>query len=179
MTSQYLMHCVLRKTLCNTSLVSERGDMDSENHSVVIRRIGSHCEINSIKTGNIDGYIINLHICTFVKYHKCKDNKHINLSLEKFIVKLLIVSLQVKIEHLVCMYREIVYLYVIQEEKYNFSRFLPKNLVLPPVFCDNRNLQLYQDTTLYLYLSLPYFKSRKAFKNIVFPKFKDPRDSRS
>ena len=33
---------VLRKTLCNTSSVSERGDMDSENHSVVIRSIGSH-----------------------------------------------------------------------------------------------------------------------------------------
>ena len=150
MTSQYLMHCILRKILCNTSSVSERGDMDSENH-----------------------------ICTFVKYHKCKDNKHINLSLEKLIVKLLIVALQVKIEHLVCMYREIVYLYVIKEERYHFSRFLPKNLVLPPVFCDDRNLQLYQDTTLYLYLSLPYFKSRKAFKNIVFPKLKDPRDSRS
>ena len=33
---------VLRKTLCTTSSVSERGDMDSENHSVVIRSIGSH-----------------------------------------------------------------------------------------------------------------------------------------
>ena len=42
MTPQYLMHCVLRKTLCTMSSVSERGDMDSENHSVVIRRIGSH-----------------------------------------------------------------------------------------------------------------------------------------
>ena len=37
-----LMHCVLRKTLCTTSSVSERGDMDSESHSVVIRSIGSH-----------------------------------------------------------------------------------------------------------------------------------------
>ena len=27
MTSQCLMHCVLRKTLCTTSSVSERGDM--------------------------------------------------------------------------------------------------------------------------------------------------------
>ena len=33
---------VLRKTLCTTSSVSERGDMDSENHSMVIRSIGSH-----------------------------------------------------------------------------------------------------------------------------------------
>ena len=41
MTSQYLIHCVLRKTLCITSSVSERGDMDSENHSVAIRSIGS------------------------------------------------------------------------------------------------------------------------------------------
>ena len=54
------MHCVLRKTLCTTSSVSERGDMDSENHSVVIWSIGSHCEIDSIKTDNIDGYIINV-----------------------------------------------------------------------------------------------------------------------
>ena len=33
---------VLRKTLRTTSSVSESGDMDSENHSVVIRSIGSH-----------------------------------------------------------------------------------------------------------------------------------------
>ena len=33
---------VLRKTLCTTSSVSERGPMDLENQSVVIRRIGSH-----------------------------------------------------------------------------------------------------------------------------------------
>ena len=33
---------VLRKTLCTTSSVSERGDMDSENHRVVIQNIGSH-----------------------------------------------------------------------------------------------------------------------------------------
>ena len=50
------MHCVLRKTLCTTSSVSERGDVDSENHSVMIRSIGSHCEINSIKTDIIDDY---------------------------------------------------------------------------------------------------------------------------
>ena len=42
------MQCALRKTLHTTSSVSERGDMDSENHS----------EINSIKTVNNDGYII-------------------------------------------------------------------------------------------------------------------------
>ena len=50
---------VLRKTLCTTSSVSERGDMDSENHSVVdpVHWI-TLCENNSIKTENIDGYII-------------------------------------------------------------------------------------------------------------------------
>ena len=51
------MHCVLRKTFCTTLLVSERGDMDSENLSLVIRSIGSHT-VNStvsIKTDKIDG----------------------------------------------------------------------------------------------------------------------------
>ena len=42
------MQCVLRKTLHTTSSVSERGDINSENHS----------EINSTKTDNNDGYII-------------------------------------------------------------------------------------------------------------------------
>ena len=42
MTSQFFMYCALRKTLCTTSSVSERGDMDSENHCVVIWSIGSH-----------------------------------------------------------------------------------------------------------------------------------------
>ena len=37
---------VLRKTLCTTSSVSERGDMDSENHSVLIRSIGPY-SVNS------------------------------------------------------------------------------------------------------------------------------------
>ena len=48
------------KTLCAMSSVLDRADMDSENHSVVIRsnRI-TLFEINSIKTDNIDGYIIN------------------------------------------------------------------------------------------------------------------------
>ena len=32
----------IEKTLCTTSSVLERGNMDSENHSVVIRSIGSH-----------------------------------------------------------------------------------------------------------------------------------------
>ena len=58
MTSQYLMHCVLRKTLCTTSSVSERGDRDSENHSGDPEHRITLCEINSIKTDNIDGYII-------------------------------------------------------------------------------------------------------------------------
>ena len=40
--------------LCTTSSVSERGDMDSENpeHRITL------CKIYSIKTENIDGYII-------------------------------------------------------------------------------------------------------------------------
>ena len=59
--------CVLRKTLCTTSSVSERGDMDSENHSVVIRSIGSHSEFNSIKTDNIDGYIRNIFLKSGVR----------------------------------------------------------------------------------------------------------------
>ena len=53
MTSQYLMHCVLRKTLCTSSSVSEIGEpqcCDPEN-----------CEINSFKTDNIDWYIINIY----------------------------------------------------------------------------------------------------------------------
>ena len=53
------MHCVLRNTLCTTSSVSERGDVDSENqcrdpeHRITLR------EINSIKNDNIDVDIIN------------------------------------------------------------------------------------------------------------------------
>ena len=54
--------CIEKKTLCTSSSVSERGDMDSENHSVVIRSIESHSEIDSIKTDNIDEYIINNNI---------------------------------------------------------------------------------------------------------------------
>ena len=52
---------VLRKTLCTTSSVSERGDMDSEKpqcndpeHQITL------CEINT--TENIDGYIIKFKI---------------------------------------------------------------------------------------------------------------------
>ena len=48
----------IEKILCTTLSVSERGDMDSKNHSVIIPSIGSHCEINSIKSDNIGGYII-------------------------------------------------------------------------------------------------------------------------
>ena len=60
MTSQYLLYCVLRKTLCTTSSVSERGDMDSENHSVVIRSIGSHSVKSTVlRPITWDGYIIN------------------------------------------------------------------------------------------------------------------------
>ena len=46
MTSQYLMHCVLRKTLCTTSSVSERGDMDSENQCGDPKHRITLCEIN-------------------------------------------------------------------------------------------------------------------------------------
>ena len=45
-----LMHGVLRKTLCTTSSVSERGDMDSENHRP--RSIGSQ----SVKSTVCKGY---------------------------------------------------------------------------------------------------------------------------
>ena len=63
MTSQYPMHCVLRKTLGTTSSVSESGDMDSEKpqcgdpeHRII------QCGIISIKTDtcSIDGYMINV-----------------------------------------------------------------------------------------------------------------------
>ena len=33
--------CIEKKTLCTTSSISEKGDMDTENHSVVVN-IGSH-----------------------------------------------------------------------------------------------------------------------------------------
>ena len=52
------MHCVLRKTLCTTSSVSERGDFDSENECGDPEHRITLCEINSIKTDNIDEYII-------------------------------------------------------------------------------------------------------------------------
>ena len=42
MTSKCLKHCILGETLCDKSSVSEKGDLDSENHSVVIRNIESH-----------------------------------------------------------------------------------------------------------------------------------------
>ena len=51
---------VLRKTLCTTSSVSERGDMDSENQCGDPEHRITLCEIYSIKTENIDGYIINI-----------------------------------------------------------------------------------------------------------------------
>ena len=49
---------VLRKTLCTTSSVSERGkpQCGDPEHRITL------CEIYSIKTENIDMYIINLHI---------------------------------------------------------------------------------------------------------------------
>ena len=48
--------------LCTTSSVSERGDMDSENpeHRITL------CKIYSIKTENIDGYIIIIIIITVI-----------------------------------------------------------------------------------------------------------------
>ena len=58
MASQYLMLCALRKTVCTTSSVSERGDMDSENQCGDPEHRITLCEINSIKTNNIDVYII-------------------------------------------------------------------------------------------------------------------------
>ena len=41
---------VLSKTLGTTSLVSERGDMDSENHSVVILSSGLHSVKSSVSS---------------------------------------------------------------------------------------------------------------------------------
>ena len=54
MTLQYLLHCVLRRTLCIMLSVSERGDPQcgDPEHRITF------CEINSIKTDNIGGYII-------------------------------------------------------------------------------------------------------------------------
>ena len=54
MTSQYLMHCVLRKILCTTSSVSDRGALQcgDPEHRITL------CEIKSIKTDDNDGYII-------------------------------------------------------------------------------------------------------------------------
>ena len=66
--------------------------MDSENHSVVIRSIGSHCEIDSIKTDNIDGYIINVIFMTITLFCKLihesfflqrKTHESISSALEK------------------------------------------------------------------------------------------------
>ena len=56
---------VLRKTLCTTSSVSERGDIDSENQCDDPEHRITLCEIYSIKTENIDGYIINVGIISF------------------------------------------------------------------------------------------------------------------
>ena len=52
------MPCVLIKTLCTTSSVSERGDMDAENQCGDPEHRITLCEINCIKSDNIDGYII-------------------------------------------------------------------------------------------------------------------------
>lgn len=38
-----------------TSSVSESGETESETHSVLIWKIGSHCEIDSIKKGKLKG----------------------------------------------------------------------------------------------------------------------------
>ena len=54
MTSQYLMHCVLRKTLCTTSSVSVRGDLDSENQCGDPEHRITLCKIITIKTDKID-----------------------------------------------------------------------------------------------------------------------------
>ena len=69
------MHCVLRKTLCTTSSVSERGDKDSENHSVVTRII-------SIKNGNINGYIKKAYD-QYNEWVKRYEWKHITCFLNK------------------------------------------------------------------------------------------------
>ena len=69
MISQYLMHCVLRKTLCTTctSSVSEKGDngfrkpqCGDPEHRITL------CEIYSIKTDNIDGYRYIINVIIFM-----------------------------------------------------------------------------------------------------------------
>ena len=64
MTSQYLMHCVLRKILCTMSSVSESDDMDSENQCGDPEHRITLCEINSIKTDKFYGYIHVIKIVT-------------------------------------------------------------------------------------------------------------------
>ena len=74
--SQYLLYCVLRKTLCTTSFVSERGDMDSENHSVVIRSIGSH----SVKSTVLRPIIWNVYMINAI-YNTCMSIVKYKMSL--------------------------------------------------------------------------------------------------
>ena len=60
------MHCVLRKTLCTTLSVSERADVDSANECGDPEHQIALCEVNSIKSDNNHGYIINRFITKFI-----------------------------------------------------------------------------------------------------------------
>ena len=55
MNDVIILHALcIEKTLCTTSSVSERGDMECGDPEPLI----TLCEINSIKSDNIDGYIV-------------------------------------------------------------------------------------------------------------------------
>ena len=57
--------CIWRKTFCTASSVLERGELQcgDQGQRIIL------CEINSFKTDNIDGYIINLVIRQSGHYH--------------------------------------------------------------------------------------------------------------
>ena len=57
MRAQCLKHYVLKETLCTTSSVSEWGEMNSEKLCGDPEHRFTLCEINSIKTDNINGSI--------------------------------------------------------------------------------------------------------------------------
>ena len=78
----YFRHCCHGKSSPRKKIyvycVSERGDIDSENHSVDSEHRITLCEIYSIKTDNIDWYIliyINLQIGIKISIKKKQVNK--------------------------------------------------------------------------------------------------------
>ena len=66
--------------------------MDSENHSVVIRSVGSHSvKIYSNKTENVDGFIIKEYIVRFAFFKTAEYNR---LKSRKIILFTLFVQIQ-------------------------------------------------------------------------------------